>query len=552
MAGKKVFICAAPEDATYTEAVVAALDAWEVQHTLLDTALGTSSGLPSATEHAIRDCEVFLRLCTANTRRSSAVNLATDTFQQLLKADRKRGRRDRRKLVNLMLDSAYQLDADERMTLYIITEGKSRALWLEELAVPLGVATLAQRVSRRALLGMGIGAVLTVASASAAGVLVYQQRPEEVLPVRERISGQLKYAFALEDLGTSTNTQFDYALVLQDGNTVYAQTDVGIFVLSPQDKKQRRLPIDAFSGVQAKLVAAAQGTLFLYYNRFGINFPRLPPKDASEIRVVRASDGEHLWSANCFTAGTPTLADGVVYCLIGPETSRTDSSIYYDLTLHALNAHDGALLWRHDLAADTRITPAVVGGRVFLGSTDHRLYCLDAKTGATRWSYLTRGPVLGTPVVAGGVVYVGSEDGVIYALDASSGALRWRFATGDGVVAAPVVRDGVLYVGSADAYLYALDARSGALFWRAFAGVNELIDDVALHAVRNTAVVYRNVIATTVGAVLYGFDTRDGYLRWNFIGSTADVSSSPSSPPVLQDGLILFGASDQTVYVVNP
>src|SRR5690242_19595449 len=120
MAGRQVFICAAAEDAGYYGELITALNAWEVQHTELGIVPNPVSSMPSAIESAIRDCEVFLRICTSHTRQSNAVNIATNYFQHLLQRDRHRGPRHRRRLVNLILDMGYPLDEEERKTLYIM------------------------------------------------------------------------------------------------------------------------------------------------------------------------------------------------------------------------------------------------------------------------------------------------------------------------------------------------------------------------------------------------------------------------------------------------
>src|SRR5215470_6678595 len=109
MAGKRVFICAAPEDSGYYVELIAALDAWQAAHTELGIPPEPAFTLPPQIQQAISNCEVFLRLCTTHTKRSSAVNLATQYFSQLLAADRQRGKLQRRKLVNLILDPAYPL-----------------------------------------------------------------------------------------------------------------------------------------------------------------------------------------------------------------------------------------------------------------------------------------------------------------------------------------------------------------------------------------------------------------------------------------------------------
>jgi outer membrane protein assembly factor BamB len=74
---------------------------------------------------------------------------------------------------------------------------------------------------------------------------------------------------------------------------------------------------------------------------------------------------------------------------------------------------------------------------VYIGSLDGFVYCLDAITGKFVWNY-TIGSIVGSsPAVAGGKVYVGSHDiysvGRVYCLNADTGALIWSYSTGRGV-----------------------------------------------------------------------------------------------------------------------
>ena len=101
--------------------------------------------------------------------------------------------------------------------------------------------------------------------------------------------------------------------------------------------------------------------------------------------------------------------------------------------------------------------PAVVGGRVFVGSPEHRLYALDAATGCTYWYHETRGGVRGVPVVtngsAGPTVYATDRGGWVYAIDANTGALRWEHHVDPHpatmLTASPVLHNGRLYVTAA-------------------------------------------------------------------------------------------------------
>ncbi|HEX6540505.1 MAG TPA: PQQ-binding-like beta-propeller repeat protein [Ktedonobacterales bacterium] len=563
MAGKKVFICAAAEDAGYYGEIVTALDAWEVPHTELGVMPGPVTSLPDTIQQAIRDCEVFLRLCTTHTRQSDAVNLATASFQQLLQQEHGKGRR----LVNLIFDQAYPLDDDEKKRLYIMAPGKARARWLEDLAVSVGAATLTQQLSRRALLGMGVGAALTLASGGVAGTLLVRQarapQQEPLLPVRAKISGNPRFSFALSDKPAHSS----YPAILQDGATVYAQPDLendtstspdsSVYVLSAGSQKQRRISIESepavprLNPVQSKLVAATNGILFLFSNPGGV----FGPSQTSALIAVSVRDGGPIWKVTTALAGRPVLSDGVVYCVLQDVTKIEANAINYQTSLNALSLQDGSRLWRTtEYSFDTILTPAVSGGRLYIGSyldQDHNIYCLDAKTGKKLWSYLTGGAVLGTPVIANGTVYVGSEDGYLYALDAYTGALGWRFASSVSFYAPPLIRDGVVFAPSQDAYLYALDARSGAMYWRAYMGVNPNRDNLDIRSSEaNPVAVYRNVVFATLYGGLYAFDMRDGSQRWRYIPVEEDLNTI--SPPVISDGMVLVGASDNHVYAVNP
>jgi outer membrane protein assembly factor BamB len=136
---------------------------------------------------------------------------------------------------------------------------------------------------------------------------------------------------------------------------------------------------------------------------------------------------------------------------------------------------------------DDALHPAVVGNRVYFGSTvDHQLRCLDLESGRTLWTFFTGGPIRLAPTVVDGRVYFGSDDGVAYCLDAASGELAWQLRAGPAddwllargemisrwpVRTAVLVDDGVAYFGAGifpheDIFLYAADAATGKVLWK--------------------------------------------------------------------------------------
>lgn len=101
-------------------------------------------------------------------------------------------------------------------------------------------------------------------------------------------------------------------------------------------------------------------------------------------------------------------------------------------------------------------SPAVEGGRVYVGSNDGEVYCLDAGNGSLIWRFETGSTVHSSPAVAEGMVFVGSYDGNVYCLDAGDGSLVWMFKTSGYVHPSPTVADGRVFFGSHDGGLYCL------------------------------------------------------------------------------------------------
>jgi len=111
-----------------------------------------------------------------------------------------------------------------------------------------------------------------------------------------------------------------------------------------------------------------------------------------------------------------------------------------------------------------RSCPAVVDGKVYVGSYDGKVYCLNASAASMTpnereiWNYPTC-----SPAVADGKVYVGSRDNKTYCLDASTGAKIWSYTTGSAVHSSPAVAGGKVYIGSLDGNIYAFGVHDVAI-----------------------------------------------------------------------------------------
>lgn len=162
----------------------------------------------------------------------------------------------------------------------------------------------------------------------------------------------------------------------------------------------------------------------------------------------------------------------------------------------AANASKLKLKWAFGFAGDMRAVgqPAIVGGRVFVGSYSGNVYSLDASTGCIYWSY-DAGAIVrtGIDVARSGsqwAAFFGDGKGFAHAVDAQTGKGLWKIKMDEHPLAritgTPVFSNGRVYVPVASGEelassqtpkyrcctfrgsLAALDAATGKLVWKTF------------------------------------------------------------------------------------
>jgi outer membrane protein assembly factor BamB len=187
-------------------------------------------------------------------------------------------------------------------------------------------------------------------------------------------------------------------------------------------------------------------------------------------------------------------------------------------------------------------SPAVVNGMVFVGSTNGSVYALNETTLEPIWNFATGGAVESSPAFANNTVFVGSSDYTIYALNASTnntnGTQIWNYTTKGPVRSSPAVAYGKVFVSSGDGYVYALNQTNlRQEIWRFL---------VADPAWSSPAVVDGRVFVGVNDGRVYALNATTGKYLWHFQTQGAVVSS-----PAVANGVVFVGSNDTMVYALN-
>lgn len=205
---------------------------------------------------------------------------------------------------------------------------------------------------------------------------------------------------------------------------------------------------------------------------------RLATIDADgQVRVFDARTGERRWSMSVRPEKERGDAPGGGVALVG---NRVFVGAGYAEVL-ALDADNGAVIWRKKVSGPVRGAPTVAGGRVFVLTLDNQVTALSADDGAQLWSHAgiveSAGLLAGNSVaVSAGLVAAPFSSGEIYGLRAESGRVIWQDSLATinptGVQGAladirglPVIDRGVIFAISNAGRMVAVDERSGGRLW---------------------------------------------------------------------------------------
>ena len=159
------------------------------------------------------------------------------------------------------------------------------------------------------------------------------------------------------------------------------------------------------------------------------------------------------------------------------------------------------------------------------------------------WTAKTGGPVKSSPAIVNGRVYVGSDDKLVHCLDLASGKEIWNFPTGGEIESSPLLLDGTLYIGSSDGLLYAINAANGSNIW------SFKTDDKILGApnwVDSPDKKSKWILAGSYDFKLYCFDAKTGKTNWTF-----ETGNYINGTPAIATGKTIFGGCDALLHVIS-
>jgi len=239
-----------------------------------------------------------------------------------------------------------------------------------------------------------------------------------------------------------------YALHVNNGGILWQFTNQSPVAVSPAIVKGV-IYFSADNYVYA--LSAATGAVLWQYNIpaqfIAVANGILYATGSNAVFALRADTGALVWQQP-IVGSDVAVANGMVYVGTGSG-------------LDAMDANTGAMMWSCPMAYGAG-SPAVANGVVYVKSGTGpmlSLYAVNASTGAILWQRSTDFYNASAPTVANGVVYFGlvsPTSSAVQAFDANSGGLLWSYYGQLSVhFSPPVIADGTLYVAASDGNLYA-------------------------------------------------------------------------------------------------
>jgi outer membrane protein assembly factor BamB len=585
----KVFVSHTHEDNAACATVLAALDAWQVDYWFDTAQLSAGLELLDNIQRGLAGRDIYLRICTPAANRSPWMAQEQKLARTLQAPDR-----GHRLMINLIVKPGYIISEEEKQKgdLVIDTTQQPAVEWLRQLREALGIPSRERRVSRRAVLGVGITSLAALGGLGVAGKLLFftPAPPNLYLPIGHQPTAtplpgaaRIRWTFSLypQPFGSATSVvQAGQTLICSDATTLTALNSAnGNFLWIQRDFNiNRDVPPTV---VGDSIYVTYDDTTYASNSDSGVH--------NIYLAVFNVSDGSERWRQHILSDPSDKNDRSAV------TVAGNTAYVRYGQTLYACDATTGKTRWSQragEAGADLgEILPAPTGAgdKVFAILGDRKLHAFSAATGAPLWPapFASAMPIRTKPVVASGLVYVGADGGWCYALDVASGAVRWKTDllrnTTSPIDAATKARftslgltlsENVLYISGGwpvdsgsltqqrhEGVIQALDPTTGKLLWQSapreqmglsgtlntldslFRAAPLIVGDTIFVATKMQIVNRRDI------DILFALNKQDGKVKWNFQmwgypNSFSDFDGVPSAPIVSGDTLYIISGNE--------
>jgi outer membrane protein assembly factor BamB len=236
--------------------------------------------------------------------------------------------------------------------------------------------------------------------------------------------------------------------------------------------------------------------------------------------------------------GSGALGGGIAY-----DSGKVFATNGYK-HLSALNAADGAIVWKSTLVSPARAAPTVVDGRIYLLSLDNRLNVLNETDGSPLWGYSGVSEttnLLGSaaPAADANLVVLPLSSGEIFGLRPETGQVAWEdnlsavrrtgsLSSISDIRGLPVIDQGVVYAVSFSGRMVALDEVSGARVWQREIGSSE-----------TPWAAGENIFLVTTEQQLIALTRSEGDIRW--VSQLPRYEDNDKDKPIVWSGPVLAG-----------
>lgn len=578
----KVFISHTHVDNAACAPVLAALDAWQVDYWFDLAQLSAGLELLEHIQRGLQDRDIFIRIC------SPATLASTWTAQeQMLARTMRAPNHGLRRMINLIVQPDYIVQPDEVNDITIDTTRQPEVVWMRQLRKALEIPSRERRVSRRAVLGVGITSLAALGSLGLAGKLLFftPLEPNRYLPIGHQPTAtplpgnpRIRWRFSIYPqpfFGVRTNIALAGQTIITAGNstlTAVNGTD-GRFVWI-----QRQYDIN--TDVPPLVVG---NSIYVTYRD-----PTYPTSNSEIDRVYMAAfsvaDGSQQWRQ--LVVEIPVTDNAPSASAITLDADATTAYVRVNQTLYACNVKTASVSWSQSAGTaavelgEVLPAPVVAGDAVYAVLGDHKLHAFAATSGAPRWPipFAAALPIHTQPVVANGLVYIGADGGWCYALDATTGTIHWEAQLLKARPGIDVKRftslgltlhENVLYISGGFPFdllgitpethgtaIQALDPTTGKILWSSSPNEDlNLLDSslfrtspvIAGNSILMASALYPSGSASTT--ILYALNPQSGKVKWTLQvpGDAApftDNEGVPSAPVVSGDAVYLISGNE--------